>query len=480
VTLAVLPFADMSTAHDQETFSDGLSEEILNQLAQIKAMRVTGRTSSFSFKGKNEDLRSIAEKLGVGNLLEGSIRKDGNQLRITAQLINGKDGAHLWSQTYDRELSGIFALQEEIAKDVAKALSITLDVGDLPRAQGGTTNIEAYDKFLRAEALADLIGEDELQQSIKLYREALALDPQFARAWYGLYGALELTLVIPDPAQAADARREMTDISARVVSLTPDAWWTQTMLAEQYRAEHKWAEDEIAVGKAVASAPPSQISVITAHMLFLWAVGRARESADYMVRAHQTNPLSRTDLTFLQISLDLAGRPAEAQASFEQTRTLFPKSNLESEALLRLMSRKDASPAAIRAQFRQALIAGGAPDASMDSILDKYDHAETARADIRKRYEESVTRNGPVGYNTARYADHFGDQDLALAALRRDLLDLRGLALHQLWSPFETNLRSDPRFKDLLRDMGLVDYFRASGNWGDFCKPVGKDDFECH
>jgi TolB-like protein len=153
VTLAVLPFADMSPAGDQEYFSDGLTEELLNQLAQIKALRVTARTSSFSFKGKGEDMRVIGEKLGVANLLEGSVRKDGNQLRITAQLINGKDGTHLWSKTYDRELSGVFALQEEVAKDVASALSITLDVGDLPRIQGGTTDVEAYGKYLQAREL---------------------------------------------------------------------------------------------------------------------------------------------------------------------------------------------------------------------------------------------------------------------------------------------------------------------------------------
>ena len=149
----MLPFANLSSDPDQEYFSDGLTEEILNQLAQINALSVTGRTSSFSFKGKNEDVRTIARKLGVGNLLEGSIRKEGRQLRITAQLVNGKDGAHLWSQTYDRELSGVFALQEEIAKDVASALSIKLDVGETRRAKGGTTTVDAWDKYLQAAAL---------------------------------------------------------------------------------------------------------------------------------------------------------------------------------------------------------------------------------------------------------------------------------------------------------------------------------------
>jgi TolB-like protein len=145
----VLPL-QFSSDPEQEYFSDGLTEEILNQLAQVKALRLTVRTSSFAFKGKNEDLRVIGEKLGVANLLEGSVRKAGNELRITAQLINAADGTNRWSKTYVRKLEDVFAVQEQIARDVASALSITLDVGSFSRAAGGTNSIEAYDKFLLA------------------------------------------------------------------------------------------------------------------------------------------------------------------------------------------------------------------------------------------------------------------------------------------------------------------------------------------
>jgi adenylate cyclase len=195
VSLAVLPFVDMSPEHNQEYFSDGLSEELLNQLAQIKELRVTGRTSSFSFKGRNEDLRAIGEKLGVANLLEGSVRKEGNHLRITAQLINAKDGTHLWSQTFDRELTGVFAVQEEIAMAVSGALSITLDVGEMSREKGGTTNVEAYDKYLRARKLYLESGPKETVQAAQTFRDALVLDPNFGRGWLGLYDALRYTLI---------------------------------------------------------------------------------------------------------------------------------------------------------------------------------------------------------------------------------------------------------------------------------------------
>ena len=243
VTLAVLPFVNLSSDPEQEYFSDGLTEEVLNQLAQVKDLRVTARTSSFSFKGKNEDVRVIGEKLGVDNLLEGSIRKDGKSLRITAQLINSKDGAHLWSETYDRELSGVFALQEEIAKDVARALKIRLDVGDLTRAQGGTTNIEAYDKYLRAEALWRGDGPEAAMQGAQLYREAVALDPVFSRAWSGLYRASQNVLgwAVGDPTAV---QKEMATAAERVVALAPDAWWTKTMLVSQFMAQQQMVRSD--------------------------------------------------------------------------------------------------------------------------------------------------------------------------------------------------------------------------------------------
>ena len=184
----MLPFADLSQAHDQEYLGDGLAEEILNQLAQIPALRLVGRTSSFSFKGKNEDLRTIGGKLGVAHLLEGSVRKDGDQLRVTAQLVRADDGSHLWSKTYARELRDVFKVQDDIARDVAQALSVKLDAVTLNRAQGGTTNIDAYDRYLRWRQLylSDKWDEEHERQRVQLAREAVAFDPRFVLAWDAL------------------------------------------------------------------------------------------------------------------------------------------------------------------------------------------------------------------------------------------------------------------------------------------------------
>ncbi len=246
VTLAVLPFADMSQAKDQEYFSDGLTEEILNQLAQVRDMRVTGRTSSFSFKGQNEDLRTIASRLNVDNLLEGSIRKDGDNLRITAQLVDGRDGANLWSKTYDRELKQVFAVQEEIARDVAQALSVRLDVGATSRATGGTTDIDAYDRYLQARSLSLGGGVESSRKAIRLLREAVVLDPDFSRAWLLLATNLGLVALSVPESEAVNLRKERDAAIQRGVALAPDSFAASTVRLSGLVDRRQWSEaDEL-------------------------------------------------------------------------------------------------------------------------------------------------------------------------------------------------------------------------------------------
>ncbi|HEX3838775.1 MAG TPA: TIR domain-containing protein [Steroidobacteraceae bacterium] len=476
VSLAVLPFVDMSPEHNQDYFSDGLSEELLNQLAQIKELRVTGRTSSFSFKGKNEDLRVIGEKLGVGNILEGSVRKEGNHLRITAQLINAKDGTYLWSQTFDRELTGVFAIQEEIAMAVSGALSITLDVGAMSREKGGTTNVEAYDKYLRARKLSLQGGPKATVQAAQSFREALALDPNFGLAWLGLYDALRYTLIIVPETQAA-ARREMEEVSAHITKIAPNAWWAQATRAYQFADLHKWSEAAAALNAAMASAPAS------ANLCgdFFGAFGRAKEAVACAERQREADPLSLAASGSLQLSLDMVGRFAEAQAEYERSKDFAGGHAVwDFHAMRRLWSSKGANPAAVEAQFRYFLKHEDLPMPLNHIMVDRLGDKAAALTAIRQAFADPANQDGSRMNTIARYADHYGDLDLTLAAVRRSFVDLHFTNLGWLWSYYETNLRSDPRFKDLLRDLGLVDYFRASGNWGDFCKPVGKDDFECH
>ena len=182
-SIAVLPFVNMSEDKANEYFSDGISEELLNLLAKIPQLQVTARTSSFSFKGKEIGIPEIARTLHVAHVLEGSVRKAGNSVRITAQLIKAGTDTHLWSQTYDRKLDDIFAIQDEIAADVVKQLKVTL-LGAAPKAR--TTDPEAYALYLQAVQLGRQFTAEAFQQSDALYRKVLAIDPRYAPAWDGL------------------------------------------------------------------------------------------------------------------------------------------------------------------------------------------------------------------------------------------------------------------------------------------------------
>ena len=183
-SIAVLPFVNMSSDAEQEYFSDGITEEILNALAKIKQLKVAGRTSSFSFKGKNEDLRVIGDTLGVAHILEGSVRKAGNQVRITAQLIKVDDGFHMWSETYDGSLENVFDLQEDISRKVSDELKLVLNIQDGIRlASKMTNNVDAYDLFLRGRELVAKRIDGSIPKGILLLKNAVELDPQFAEAW---------------------------------------------------------------------------------------------------------------------------------------------------------------------------------------------------------------------------------------------------------------------------------------------------------
>jgi TolB-like protein len=471
VTLAVLPFRNISSDPAQESFANGLSEELLNQLTQIRELRVTGRTSSFSFKNNDEDPRVIAEKLGVASLLEGTIRRDDKRLRVTAKLINGKDGTNLWTRSYDHVLtvSGIIAIQEEIAKDVAQALSIRLDIGDMSRVKGGTTNWDAYEKYLHATSA---FGRGDFLQGAQDSRDAVALDPTFARAWYGLYRSLGQVLTL-GMADSAATRKEMAETGARVVALAPDAPWTQTVRMSQFVEQHRWSEAEAAIGATRQKSAPTPEFAFS-YGVFLAEVGRTNEALEYFQRAVQRDPLSRAVSGTQQMVLYSAGRTEESASEYERYRGLAGNPGVaDIIALYRLWSAKDVDTEAVKAQVSNALPRG----AGIFGITrDNWNDKPTARAQVRKAFEDPANRN-VIFFSIA---DHYGERDMALAALRRELIELHGPPFLTLWLPSESGVRTDPRFKDIVRELGLVDYWRTTGKWGDFCKPVGTGDFECH
>ena len=187
-SIAVLPFTNMSGDTENEYFADGITEEIINALAQIDGLRVAARTSAFSFKNKHVDLRIVGERLNVKTVLEGSVRRAGNRVRIMAQLINTSDGYHLWSERYDRQLEDIFEVQDEISRAITQRLKVALKAGQQPSIKPGTSNLEAYELYLKGRALLYRRGLD-IRRAAQCFGHAAKLDPHYALAWAGLADA---------------------------------------------------------------------------------------------------------------------------------------------------------------------------------------------------------------------------------------------------------------------------------------------------
>jgi TolB-like protein len=477
VTLAVLPFADISPGKDQEYFSDGLSEEILNQVAQIEGLKVTARTWSFSFKGKNEDMRVIGEKLGVANLLEGSVRKDGNDLRITAQLIDAKDGTHIWSQTYAREMNKIFEVQEEIAKDVAKALSVKLDVGATSRAKGGTTNLDAYDKFLRGLAAN---SKGDFKGAHKNFVEATELDPDFINAWMGDFGVINSSSVLT----LEEGFKEKSRILSRVEALAPGSWQALFIRASIQDYSGKWLEMKAAYEAAYAAADREE-SRAGRSMVSIWDAHRRRKVGDINGAQRAWEPLVEANPTvflisqWLQAHLFDLGRTAEGMAELDRYKSLatYPGGR-DLDLLMELRFRNNADPATIWAEY--GTVVQKRP--LLQDLFARRNDPKAAREVLQKAFVESAGKQTFVSERISLWADYFGDKDLAVESMRRGITPetYDGFQFPSLWYPWATGLRSDPRFKEIVRDRGLVDYWRQSGEWGDFCKPLGADDFECH
>ncbi len=253
-SIAVLPFRDMSPEKDQEYFCEGIAEELLNAFTKVTGLSVAARTSSFRFKGENLDIPSIGKELNVKNVLEGSVRKEGNNLRITAQLINVNDGFHLWSETYDRELKNIFNIQDEIAQAMTKVLQVKL-MGDSGASlvKTYTVNIEAYDQYLLGRYRWNQRrgkgkqSEVDLMAAIKHFKEAITLDPNYARAYSGLADAyLVLPAYIPD-INRVDVKEKAEDATMKALALGPDLAEAHTSLGylmEFYDFDYIGAEKE--------------------------------------------------------------------------------------------------------------------------------------------------------------------------------------------------------------------------------------------
>jgi TolB-like protein len=304
-SIAVLPFIDMSERSDQEYFSDGLSEELIAHLVRSEDLKVIARTSSFQFKGKNEDVRSIARKLGVTHVLEGSVRKDGQQLRITAQLIRGSDGMHLWSQTYDRNLVDIFKVQDEIAGEVSRALSVALQ--NPHQAANQEPDVRAYNLVLEGNYLKARRTLPDVENAAQLYQQAIDINPEYALAWARLASAYLSEEILKGP-PSEDQNRRVLDALDRATRLDPNlAWAYYTRAGFEMSVAWNWTAAK-ADTERVREIDPRFDLLPSAFGDLALALGEVNRAVDLYEDDLARNPLDPNALDSLSTALCAANR----------------------------------------------------------------------------------------------------------------------------------------------------------------------------
>jgi TolB-like protein/Tfp pilus assembly protein PilF len=458
-SIAVLPFVDMSPGKDQEYFADGLAEELLNALAKIPELRVTGRTSSFQFKGKNEDLRVIGRKLNVATLLEGSVRKAGSQVRITVQLVKVADGFHLWSETYDRQLQDIFAVQDDIARSVSSALKVKLLSPDSPSTARDTADQGAYQRYLKGRYYWNERTSESYRKAIEYFREAIQLDPSYARAYVGLadsYAFLEVPGVPPRDRyqkaigivkQALEIDDGLGEAHASMALLIHDRDWDLTGAEREYR-------------RALELSP----NYATAHHWYgelLVQLGRFDEAFEHYRVALEVDPLSPAISSDLGISLYYARRYDRAVAALQRTIQADPKFSRSYHYLARVHAQEGRYLEALDQHQKGWLIAGEDPAGVARRVAALQEAADGSGAVgfWRKSLDlelQKTTRSSEWAHDVALLYARLGDKDQAFSWLERAYADRVFELLFLKVGPEWDELRGDPRFANLLRRIGLA------------------------
>jgi len=458
-SIAVLPFVNMSSDPEQEYFSDGITEELLNLLAKVPELRVAARTSSFSFKGQNLEVPVIAERLGVAHILEGSVRKSGNQLRITAQLIQARDGFHLWSETYDRQLDNIFTIQDEISAAVVEALKVTL-LGAAPHAQ--QTDPEAYRLYLEGQYFFRQRSEDAIVRSVGLLEQAVAIDPDyapawaelsFARMWMGAAGVMLPDEVMPLAAEATeralqlDPHQSLALLTRGIKSLFYDFNFQRGLT--QYR--EAWEAD------------PGSALTTGGYGMALRVVGRMDESVELQIKGVELDPLSPEGNTNLGKTLEIMQRYDEAEIYLRKALDLSPGFTSGHHRLARL--------ALLRGEYETALEQARAEidtevygPASLAMAYFSLGNAEAADRELNQLLEKGSATGM---YQLAEVYAWRGEAGPAFEWLDRAVETGDPGIASILGDRFFASLWSDPRWETLLRRLKLWDAWQAMPpEWG--------------
>src|ERR1700722_16132757 len=448
-SIAVLPFVDMSEKKDQEYFSDGLSEELIDLLAHSADLKVIARTSSFQFKGKNEDMRTIGQQLGVSNLLEGSVRTSGRTVRVTAQLIRVSDGSHRWSQSYDRDMRDIFKVQDAIAAAVVTALEATM-AGGTQTSEAADANPEAYKAVLRGRFFRQKETREDSERAVAAFQEALRLDPNYALAFAelaGEYNIRGLSGWMP-PKEAYAQAKEAVDQALKIDPQLARAHRVLAAIEYNYARNFAVARAET---KQAEELDPNNTSSKQSAGIDAMARGEPNEAVPVFGALADRDPLDASARAFFGWALFWAGRLPEAEAAYRTVLELNP------------------SYAGAHCSLSEVLLAQGKPDAALAIARQESDEASrlqcTAdalwvlgqRPEADALLQQALTKYGNTqAYGIAGCYAVRGDKDAAFRWLDRALENGEAQPSLMRSDPSLRSLRADPRFDALLRKMKLL------------------------
>jgi TolB-like protein/Tfp pilus assembly protein PilF len=476
-SIAVLSFTDLSPGHDQEYFSDGMAEEILNALAKVKDLKVAGRTSAFSFKGKNEDLRSIGKTLGVANILEGSVRKQGDKVRITAQLIQTEDGFHLWSESYDGDLSDVFELQERIARAITDKLEVILQGDQQQRlVPVATSNPEAYALYLEASGIFNRREGPRFLDAITLLEQALKLDPKFARAHSRLavIAAIAPTYMMLTWSAATTIVEEH---ARKATELDPTLAEPYAAQAQVYTGQRRLLEARPQFERALALDPDDTTAAFW-YATDLILSGYPRQGYKVIDRVLDVDPMLPTALLWRGIGYVYAGdnvnaerllqRAADAKLAFAGLGLSFVATahHRQAEAIEQLQAAFNALHTGLPAQSTDLLARGilGDEPARLAALAMIDEYLKTKPAPV----------SGFVIYGLMRM--HEPARALAAAQGAPSGNDAGFLSL--LWSPYGREVRVLPQFPEFARKAGLTAVWDRYGE-PDYCHKHAPGDYVC-
>jgi adenylate cyclase len=456
-SIAVLPFVNMSADKGDEYLSDGVSEELIAALSKITGLQVKARTSSFAFKGKNEDIQKIGELLHVSHLLEGSVAKAGNKLRITAQLIQASDGNHLWSDTYDREMQDIFAVRSEVAQQVAETLKIRLLGEDKKRlGEKPTENIEAYNLYRQGRYYADKFSQDGFKKALGFYQQAIETDPRFALAYAGMADTYVMAADFYIPPREAFSKAK--EAALKAIELDETLAEAHASLGSvHFHYDWDWAAAEKEFKRALTLNPQSA----RAHLLYteyLAGMGRFDEAYDQGRQALEIDPVSTLANWILGWAFLYAGRIDDAIQQFSEAVELDPNDAWARMSLGRAYLGKGMGQRGIE---EMEVAHRGEPDHPIVMGLLGYGYAVTGRRGDALKALQDLDEIGKKHY-VSRIARVYvyaglGDKDKAFEWLEKAYQERSDSLAWFRKDPESKSLQTDPRFAALMRKIGFTE-----------------------